>query len=79
MPIREDLTEVHQIDTSGLPTGKALKLERVAASVSLTDIAVAVEISIGHLSRIESGERQASEELVKKIRAAIQKNGKAVA
>lgn len=70
---------MHQIDTSGFPTGKALKLERVAAEVSVTAIAEAVGISIGHLSRIESGERQASDELIAKIRAAISANGKAVA
>jgi len=70
---------VHQIDTSGFPVGKALKLERVAAGASLTAIAEAVEISIGHLSRIEKGERQASDELVEKIRVAIRASAKAVA
>lgn len=61
------------VDTSGLPIGQALKVERVVAGVSSTDIAAAVGISIGHLSRIEKGERTASDELVARIRAEIAK------
>jgi transcriptional regulator with XRE-family HTH domain len=63
---------VQQVDTTGLPIGRALKVERVAAGVTSTAIAEAVGISIGHLSRIEKGERTASDELVGKIRQAIQ-------
>lgn len=65
------------VDTSSLPIGRALKVERVAAGASSTEIASAVEISIGHLSRIESGERTASDELVAKIRKAIADAGAA--
>lgn len=62
---------MQEVDTSNLPIGRALKVERVAAGASSTAIAKAVDISIGHLSRIESGERTASDELVAKIRGAI--------
>jgi len=60
-----------QVDTTGLPLGRALKVERVAADVSLTRVARAVGVSIGHLSRIEKGERTPSAELVERIRTAI--------
>lgn len=59
------------IDTTGLPIGQALKVERTVAGLSSTHVALAVGISIGHLSRIEKGERTASDELVEKIRATI--------
>jgi hypothetical protein len=59
------------IDTTQLPIGKALKVERVIAGVSTTLIAAAVGISVGHLSRIEKGERTASPALVTAIRSAI--------
>lgn len=62
---------VQAVDTTGLPIGRALKVERTAAGHSLTAIAAAVEISAGHLSHIEAGRRVASEELVAKIRKAI--------
>lgn len=62
---------VQSVDTSGLPIGQALKVERVLARASSTEIASAVGISIGHLSRIEKGERTASDELVAQIRAEI--------
>jgi transcriptional regulator with XRE-family HTH domain len=62
---------VHRVDTSGLPIGQALKVERTIAGVTLTRIATAVGVSIGQLSRIESGERTASAELVERIRVAI--------
>ena len=51
--------------------GMALKLERTAARVRLVRIAHAVGISAGHLSRIESGERQPSRDMVERIRIAI--------
>ena len=70
---------VQSVDTSGLPIGLALKVERVTAKVSQTRIAQAVGISLGHLSRIESGERVASPELIREIRVAIRASGKAVA
>jgi transcriptional regulator with XRE-family HTH domain len=63
---------VSGVDTTGLPIGRALKVERVAAGATSTAIAEAVGISIGHLSRIEKGERTASDKLVERIRAAIQ-------
>ena len=56
------------IDTTGLPIGRALKVERTAAGVSLTRVADAIGVSIGQLSRIEKGERTASPEVVKRIR-----------
>ncbi len=59
------------VDTSGLPIGMALRVERVTAKATTTAVAVAVGISIGHLSRIESGDRTASDDLVKRIRDAI--------
>jgi transcriptional regulator with XRE-family HTH domain len=62
---------VQAVDTSGLPIGRALKVERVAAGVSSTAIAAAVGISIGHLSHIEAGRRTASDELIVRIREAI--------
>jgi transcriptional regulator with XRE-family HTH domain len=71
---------VQQIDTTGLPIGKQLKVERTIADLSLTRVATAVGISAGYLSRIESGERIGSPELVEKIRVAIRAaTGRAVA
>ena len=67
------------VDTTGLPIGQALKVERTIARVSLTRIAVAVGVSIGQLSRIEKGERTASAELVKRIRVAIRAAAERVA
>ncbi len=69
---------MHQIDTSDLPIGRKLKLERVAADVSLTAVAKAVGVSIGQLSRIESGQRTASAELITQIRVAVSAARKAV-
>jgi transcriptional regulator with XRE-family HTH domain len=60
------------VDTTGLPIGQALKVERTIAGVSLTTIAKAVGVSIGQLSRIEKGERTASPELVDRIRDVVQ-------
>jgi transcriptional regulator with XRE-family HTH domain len=48
-----------------------LKVERVAAGVALTRVAQAVGVSIGHLSRIEKGERTATPELIERIRVAV--------
>lgn len=62
---------MQEVDTTGLPIGRALKVERVAAGLSSTAIAAAVGISIGHLSHIEAGNRTASDDLVTKIRDAI--------
>lgn len=59
------------LDTSGLPVGQALKVERIVARVEAQRVAAAVGISPGHLSRIESGERKASPELIERIRIAI--------
>lgn len=59
------------VDTSGLPIGRALKVERVAAGVSLSRVAEAIGVSAGHLSHIEAGRRTASPELVERIRIAI--------
>ena len=67
---------VHSVDTTGLPIGRALKVERVAAGVSLTRVAGAVGVSIGHLSHIESGNRTASPELIERIRTAIRAAGR---
>lgn len=59
------------VDTSRLPVGRVLKVERVAAGVPLGLVASAVGISAGHLSRIESGERTGSPELIERIRIAV--------
>lgn len=59
------------VNTGSLPIGKALKVERVLAGVTSTAVAAAVGISVGHLSRIESGQRTASDDLVARIRSAI--------
>jgi transcriptional regulator with XRE-family HTH domain len=66
---------VHPVDTTNLPIGRALKVERVAAGVALGTVAESVGISAGHLSRIEKGERIASDELVERIRAAVRAAG----
>ena len=68
---RDEPDVVQEVDTSALPIGSALKVERTLAGVTTTDVAAAVQVSIGHLSRIESGERTASPELVESIREAI--------
>lgn len=60
-------------DPENLPLGKQLKLARVAADLSSTEVARSVGISIGHLSRIESGQRKASDELVAAIRKRIER------
>lgn len=62
---------MHSVDTSGLPIGRALKVERTVVGAELTRIAKAVGISAGHLSHIEAGNRTASPELVERIRIAI--------
>jgi transcriptional regulator with XRE-family HTH domain len=59
------------LDTSSLPIGMALRVERTTARLSLSRIAAAVQVSIGQLSRIETGERTASPELIERIRRAI--------
>lgn len=62
---------VHAVDTSGLPIGRALKVERAAAGVPLGLVARAVGVSSGHLSHIEAGRRVASDELIERIRTAV--------
>lgn len=59
------------IDTTDLPIGRALKVERTVAGISLTVVALSVGISVGQLSHIEKGDRSASPELVERIRAFI--------
>ncbi len=59
------------VTTEGLPIGRALKVERTVAGKSLTAVANAVGVSIGHLSHIEAGRRTASPDLVERIRQAI--------
>jgi transcriptional regulator with XRE-family HTH domain len=59
------------VTTDGLPIGMMLKIERTLARITTTHVARAVGISVGHLSRIESGERTASPEMVERIRVAI--------
>ncbi len=70
---------MQQINTADLPIGVRLKLERTIAGVSLTLIARAVGVSIGQLSRIESGQRTASEDLIERIRVAIRAAGEKAA
>lgn len=57
--------------TSTEPIGMTLKIERIRARVSLTHVARSVGVSLGHMSRIESGQRTASPELIERIRVAI--------
>lgn len=59
------------VNTSKLPIGRALKVERTVAGLELGKIADAVGISAGHLSHIEAGNRNASPELIERIREAI--------
>jgi len=66
---------VHVVDTSGLPIGRALKVERTVAGAELGRIASAVGISAGHLSHIEAGHRRASPEMIARIRVAIRAIG----
>ena len=63
--------ETVQSVTSSDDVGMTLKLERTVARVRLVRVAHAVGISAGHLSRIESGERQPSPDMVERIRIAI--------
>jgi transcriptional regulator with XRE-family HTH domain len=66
------------LDTSNLPIGRALKVERTAAGLELGKVAAAVGISAGHLSHIERDERTASPELIERIRTAFRELGEAV-
>lgn len=59
------------VNTPERPIGLTLKLERIEAGVSLTDLAQALGLSIGHLSNIEAGKRSASPELIDRIRGVI--------
>lgn len=68
-----------RVDTSGMPIGRALKVERVAAGVSLTTVANAVGVSLGQMSHIEKGDRNATPELIERIRVAIRAAAEAVA
>lgn len=61
------------VNTSGLPIGRVLKVERTAAGLSLTAVATAVGISVGHLSNIEAGRRRATAELLEAIRDTVRK------
>jgi transcriptional regulator with XRE-family HTH domain len=54
-----------------LPIGRRLKVERVAAGISLNDMASALGVSAGHLSNIEAGKRAASDDVVSRIRLVI--------
>lgn len=67
--------ETVPIDTTELPIGRALKVERTVAGVSLTAVALGVGISAGQLSHIEKGDRSVSAELVERIRAFIAAEG----
>jgi transcriptional regulator with XRE-family HTH domain len=70
---------VPTVNTSKLPIGKALKVERTVADLDLGKVAEAAGISAGHLSHIEAGERKASPELIARIRIAIAELGEATA
>lgn len=59
------------VTTKGLPIGRTLKVERVAAGLTLTAVAAELGVSIGHLSHIEAGRREVSPEQVARIRAAV--------
>jgi plasmid maintenance system antidote protein VapI len=56
---------------TGRPIGMALKLERIEARITLTDMAAALGISAGHLSHIEAGRRTASDDLVVRYRLVV--------
>ncbi len=64
----EALTTVNMQE---LPIGRRLKVERVAAGISLNDMANALGVSAGHLSNIEAGKRTASDDVVSRIRLVI--------
>lgn len=64
------------VTTEGLSIGMTLKIERTLARVSLTHVARSVGISVGHLSRIESGERSATPETIERIRIAVRAAGR---
>ena len=59
------------VNIGELPIGRQLKVERVAAGISLTDLAGALGISAGHLSNLEAGKRTVSPEFVERARLAI--------
>ena len=59
------------VNMAELPIGRQLKVERVAAGISLTDMANALGMSAGHLSNIEAGKRAASDDIVQRIRSVI--------
>lgn len=60
-----------QVDTTGLPIGKALRVERTLAGLTATRVAAAVGIHLSRLSRIESGHVVPTAEEVERIRIAI--------
>jgi transcriptional regulator with XRE-family HTH domain len=62
---------VPTVNTSKLPIGQALKVERTVAGLGLGTVAALVGISAGYLSHLEKGDRPASPEMVERIRAAI--------
>lgn len=53
------------------PIGMTLRIERTRARLSLTHVARAIGVSVGHLSRMETGERSLDPEMVERIRVAI--------
>lgn len=61
------------LDTTDLPIGTALKVERTVARISQQDIAREVGIHQARLSRIESGQVEVTDTLAKRIRKAIDK------
>ena len=61
------------VNTSKLPIGQALKVERTVAGLGLGAVAAAAGISAGYLSHLEKGDRKARPEMVERIRAAIGK------
>ncbi len=51
----------------GTSAGRTLRMMREAHGVSLRALAEAADVSPGHLSRVESGERIATEALVLRL------------
>lgn len=59
------------MELANTPTGLALKVERVAADVSSSDLALAMGVTVSRLSHIE-GSRKVTLKAAAKYRAALQ-------
>jgi len=57
--------------TPWLTTGRALKVERVMAGLTITQVAAAMGVSVSHISHIEAGRRYANAATLDRIRATM--------